>query len=215
MSNSILDELDRVVLESFKNQRPEQVLINFYSDLWTSLKRRACTSTNFTGISEYLFYRAIAFKLEKALIEKFEPKQFTKDTYYLESKTIILTRDLDLQKINTILPKMRPDIALFQKGESQARLVAAFELKLYISNRHILSDLLERLKKLTTFPDVLLFPILSQVQYKKEVNRFCNDHPKRSFVITNEEGAFELQVTLLEALQAIIRNLQGNQEVKL
>ncbi len=200
----MLNELDRVARNSLGHERPEEVLIGFYEDLWRELKQRACTSAGFTGVSEYLFYRAIAFMLEDIAGESFLAERVTKDACLLQSRTFVLTHDLDLQRVNSQLPKARTDIAVFHRGTSVHLLVGAFELKLYVSGPGVLRDLFQRLDDLAVRTETLLFPVLCQPQYVQEVDRFCSDHGGRASVI-GKRGSFTTQVTLKQAVKSVAR----------
>lgn len=209
INNSILEALEKVAQESSKSPKPEQVLFDFYTNLSCDLKKNACTSTGFTGVAEYLFFRTIVSMLKNVKNEEFKPEKVTKETCMLKSSTLILTHDLNLKNINGILPKMRPDVAIFQNIEDAPKLVAVFEVKLWITDGNILENLLKRLKQLYESHDVLLFLVLPNKKnnYWEPVNNFFNNHQERSFVIANEEGEFKTRITLLNAIKKIKEKL--------
>jgi hypothetical protein len=205
-SRIMLDELDRVAQESLNHVRPEDVLINFYGEMWLELKQRACTSAGFTGVSEYLFFRAIVFMLEDMTGEKFLPDQISKDAFLLKSPTFILTKDLNLKTVNSQLPNARTDIAVFQRGPSDPQLLGAFEHKLYVSGPDVLNELFQRLGDLAERTESLIFPVLCNKQYVPEVDSFCASHDGRAFAI-GRKGSFARQVTLRQAVQSIVKEL--------
>ncbi len=98
-SNSVLDMFDSVARASIMEERPEEMLIEFYFAFFRQLKRRACVSSGFTGIAEYIFYRAISFLIECQTKQTFEVKEVTTEVNKLESPTLILTHDVRLDSI--------------------------------------------------------------------------------------------------------------------
>jgi len=207
---TFLEDLDRVARNSLQKRQPEKILFKYYKDLWDSLKKTACTSAGFTGVSEYLFFRAIVFKLETETGEKFEAKPVTTDTRKLASKSMTITRDVNLQHINSKLPQMRTDIAVFKNFGDIRKLVAAMELKLYISSPGVLANMFKRLESLTDQTDSLVFSILWSTQYREEINRFYEKLPGRYYVIANETGAYSdnEQIDLWEAVDIILKKLR-------
>ncbi len=208
VSHALLNELDRTARDSLGHERPEEVLIAFYEDLWRELKQRVCTSAGLTGVSEYLFCRAITFMLEDITGEEFLAERVTKDACLLQSGNYILTHDLNLQRISRRLPKARTDIAIFSRGTSAHRLVGAFELKLYVSGPRVLREMFERLDHLAVETDSLLFPVLCQPQYVEEVDSFCSGHGGRAAVI-GKRGVFAAQVTLRQAVESVVETMAG------
>ena len=123
------------------------------------------------------------------------------------SNSLVLTHDVDIASFVNV-NKQRTDIAVFSaegEGNSSYRLLASFETKVYISDRHVLEKTLERFDHLAQHTGALLFPVVFGGQYRNELDHFCAKHQGRIFVISKE--AFEFKVSLDQAIDKILSKI--------
>ena len=209
MHRLILDTLDHVAKESLVTDCPEDALIEFYEELWTELKMRNCTSSGFTGVSEYLFYRAICYYLEDINGQGLSSEGLTEYTQYRQSDKLIVTHDIDLRKINPILPEMRSDIAIFRRDNASDtchQLIGVFEVKIYISGPGVRDDLLHRFDRLMRKTDAAMFAILFCPQYIDYISEYYSNskYKDRVFIISKSGKYPNFQATLKDAVRKIL-----------
>jgi hypothetical protein len=205
----VFDALDAQILKCVDRQDAEDLLIGFYVDLWRALKKRVGTSSNFTGMSEYLFFRYVLKRLEHRCGITFVAQECTADTCIFQSEELLLTRDVYVSKFDPIAPKQKPDIALFFRPERVApwQLLAAFEVKIGI-DRSSLNKMLLQLNELLACPEVLVFPVVFNSlnvgpQFKSELDAFCQRSKPRAFVISKRytnNAKYEMAIGLNEAI---------------
>jgi len=203
---SVFDLLDVYIEQCLGHRNAENALIDAYFAFWSGLKKRVGTSSGFSGLSEYLFFRYILRSLERRTSESFIPEEITKYTYVFRSNSLVLTHDVDIASFVNV-NKQRTDIAVFSaEGNGSYRLLASFEIKVYISDRHVLEKTLERFDHLAQHTAALLFPVVFGGQYRNELNHFCAKHQGRVFVISKE--AFEFRISLDQAIDKILSKIR-------
>ena len=116
----IFDALDAQILKCVDGEDAEDLLIGFYVDFWRALKERVGTSSHFTGMSEYLFFRYVLKRLEHRRGITFVAQECTADTCIFQSEELLLTRDVYVSKFDPTAPKQKPDIALFFRTDPAA-----------------------------------------------------------------------------------------------
>ena len=223
--DNIFQSLDEIVARSLGDSNAESILTDAYFGFWQAIKRKVGTSSQFTGIAEYLFFRYIMRYIERELPTKLQPHQETPYTFSFRSRNILMTHDIDISKFRleevqktdvsvhtgrlTYRPppkKQRTDIAVFAQTSHALRLLAAFELKIFISTRAALEGDLERLQSLSE-TGVLLFEILLSeptAAEKRRLVEFCHSPGLvgRAFVISKHDMG--CNIVLNEALDRII-----------
>lgn len=206
LGNKIIDVIDTEVKSVIGCPDPEQKLMELYWDFWRQLKERAGTSSGFTGISEYLFFSYVRFYIERCIGGKFVAKPITNDFYSFQNKSIILTHDIDIQKINNALPSYKADIALFSNRDMDKQLIGALEIKVYISDRDILNNLLRRFRSLYKKTNSMLFSILFNRQYQSKFDQFASQLSNRFFIIS-EPGCYNNQISIDAAIDKMLSKL--------
>lgn len=207
IENIVFDLLDQHIEECLHDDEAEKALIETYWEWWRALKNRVGTSSGYTGFSEYLFFRYILKRIEYRAGTSFKVEECTKDTSIFRSQQIILTHDVDIARFVDV-DRQKTDIAvLSSSGTGNYQLVAAFELKVYITDRNVINDLISRLDYLGQHTDSLLFPIFffSKPQYNNEVSKFCEKYPERAFIISNFPHRYRLNIK--EAIDLIVKKV--------
>jgi hypothetical protein len=117
-------------------------------------------------LSEYLVFQYILQSIEYRTGSKFSIKELTKDITTFDSSEFLLIHGADIRKIDPRVNTdyaQRTDIALLKKGQnSDWELLAAFELKVYITDRNVMRELIKRLSALGETTKAFLFPVLFQ-----------------------------------------------------
>jgi len=209
LEDSVFDLLDahvkRCVEESVPE--PETVLARTYRQFGNALKQRVGTSSGFTGLSEYLFFRYILRYIEERTHASFT-LDTSKSITLFRSSSLLLTHDANIARLIDV-EQQRPDIAVFApRGAGGYSLLAAFELKIYFNSPHVLSEALDKFSTLAQHTDALLFLILlGGMQYKRELDKFCRTHEGRAFVICDSALAYEHRLGLNEAIGRVLSRM--------
>ncbi len=181
------------------SENPEAALTEAYFAFWNRLKKEVGTASGFTGLSEYLFLKYIQKSLERDLGLVFEPHQETDNTYSLRAENIILTHDIDIARFVKIKPQ-KTDIAVFLQKEGKIELIAAFQLKIYISSPGALSDDLRKLGDIAdAFPRAHVYEILLNPPSKKgveELQEFCVKYSGRAGVVSKFEVGCNVRLNI-------------------
>jgi hypothetical protein len=197
IATEVFDLLDKHVEECLQDDAPRNVLFGMYWDWWQALKERVGTSSGFTGLSEYLFFRYILKSIERRTGTTFKAEPYTNDTSIFRSQNFLLTHDMDIAQFVSGVRPQRTDIALLsQSGNGDYRLLAAFELKVYVSDRNIIEDLFKRLGDLGKHTESFLFSIFfsQRPQYANEMCHFCETYPGRAFLISPIEHKYGIDI---------------------
>jgi len=199
--HQVLDRFDEIAQEALRQSAAEVFLIERYFEFWHALKKRVGTAANFTGLSELLFFRYLLFAL-KAKGEDFcaVPSGSSGGTAY-RGQSLLLTHDADISA-HADVPRMRTDIAIFTADSR--KLVAAFEVKIYLSDRSVLDDLKLRFERLASSGSLLL-AVLFEPQYQKELDAFCAEHPDQAFVLS--KAGFTHRIGLSQVVDRIATHI--------
>jgi len=187
----ILDVLDADIRGCVGKPNPEDMLITLYIDFWRALKLRAGTSSGFSGLSEYLFFRYVLFFIETTFGIKLVAQQCTKDTCIFQADSVLVTRDVRVSQFDSTAPNQKTDIAIFTRQNEPTgwRLVSAFEIKIGITGPVELTRMFERLNLLLRCSKANVFPVVfnslnTAPQYKSAFDLFCSQSSARAFVIS-------------------------------
>lgn len=215
----VLDILDREIGRCLDQQVPEDILITLYIDFWRTLKQRVGTSSGFSGMAEYLFFRYVLKRIERHCSTTFVVEQCTSDTCIFSSDSLLLTSDLSISKFDTHAPVQKTDIALFaRRGKTDPwRIIAAFEIKIGIGGPTQLNGLVTRLSSVLACSKALVFPVVFNslnmgAQYKRQLDRFCERSEGRAFIISRSDLSYRMQIGLNEAIEKCIGNLDASSD---
>ena len=175
----VFNTLDELIENNLGTADAEGFLTEAYFAFWRELKKRAGTSSGFTGLSEYLFFKYIQKSLEKEFDIAFEPHQETSETFSLRAGNIILTHDIDISRYIDVKPQKTDITVLVQKGDDY-ELIAGFQLKIYISYPGALTDDLSKLDDLGQKTNAMLFEILLNPPSKKATVELCQFYERYS-----------------------------------
>ncbi|MCP3682889.1 MAG: hypothetical protein GY861_09385 [bacterium] len=179
---NVFDCIDKQIREALdkSNMECDKALWEIYNTFSLELKKIKGTSSGFSGLSEYIFFKALllqleakGFKLEPSDKAYIEGKQKEDRTYCFisEDKTVIVTHDLSIYPkvqnqifLERKVPKnhgrsIKPDIAVFKKKNGKYEPVAVFEIKIYCVNADSLEKDIEKMGKFVG--EGLKFSILS------------------------------------------------------
>lgn len=122
--------------------------------------------------------------------------------YIFKSKNILLTHDIDIAKFIIGSKKQKTDIAVFlHKPDGLYQLLAAFEVKAYITYPGVLVDLFEKYDNLAEKTDALLISVLFDKGKIAKFEDFCSHHPGRAFVISKNDC--NCRISINEVLERI------------
>ena len=143
-TDKIFEILDEIIEDFIGKEQAERSLTDTYFEFWIKLKeKKVGTASGFTGLSEYLFFRYILKYIEDELNLEFHPHKETPDTFSFRSKEVAMTHDIDISKFIDV-KNQKADIAIFTIANNDYKLIAAFQLKIYLSSPDVLpSDLLK------------------------------------------------------------------------
>ena len=208
LGSTILDEIDKAVENVLGRCDAEQHLMGLYKEFWNEMKLRGGTSAGFTGLSEYVFFSYIRSSIEKHIGKTFEPfsPKPSSEVYSYRLDSIRLTHDVSISYIDETLSNYRIDIALFLVQEGRASIIAAFEIKTYVSSRTVLNNVFKRFRDLWSETDCKFYPILYEPQYCSEVNLLSREFGDRFFPISKKE-TYENQVSINKAVATAIKDL--------
>lgn len=204
-----LDVLDALVEEIVAPSRvvasSEVALITTYYGLWAELKKRVCTSSGWTGVSEYLLFRYILRYIEDRAGYSFVSQVRTRNTYVFRCGNVVLTRDVQLAEDG------RPDVALLVERDGREHLIAAFEVKIYIASPKVLDQDIEKCEQRSRRADPILVLFLMQERLSDEATRKLGEFrargPKRRFLVGQSSA---IQTTPLDAvLDKILKRLSA------
>jgi hypothetical protein len=199
--SSFFDQLDHKIDELLKVDHAENALIDLYSGLTSALKDRIGTAAGITGLSEYVFFQYIKRSLEVRSGAMFR-NEGLKDTLIFRSEKLLLTHDIDISKFVDV-GRQKTDIAVFSvSGDNQYRLLAAFELKVYVTGPEVLEDLIKRFENLAQKTTALLYPVVFLSGYARELELFCSRHPERAFLISNTDQKYRISIN--QAIDKIV-----------
>lgn len=206
--DSIFSVLDAICREAISKENSEEYLINAYEGFFNEVKLKVGTSSGYTGISEYLFFRCIKFMIEEKVQGNLEPFPNTLDTYTFKSNSIVLTHDVFVNSFNNSLPRQKTDIAIFNEVNGTHSLLGAFQIKVYITNDEKLNDELSKLNDLLLNSKAYLFMILFNKQYPNKFESFCNKSTNRAYIIS-KPNLFNKQsmLSLKSAVDLIINKI--------
>lgn len=223
----VFDILDGKIQEIIdkKDENPEKALADLYWGFFNMLKDKVGTSSGYSGLSEYLFYRYIMFYLEKNINnvdqKKFLPNQRTKDTevfYWDNMDELIITHDVNINAYVGI--NQKTDIALFVKQNNNMVLIAGFQIKIFIKDQNIYNDEIKKLEELTGCKDALVLEILlMRTSFTRHTNLSTflgeNSRKGRAFLIypyvdiLDIEIPKDLRINLNDALDKIIDKIRS------
>jgi hypothetical protein len=193
-ASTFFDVLDQRIEELLNVDHAENDLIELFSNLATTIQSRAGTAAGISGLSEYIFFRFIKRSLERRTGSLFQGEKHGVP-YIFRNKDLLLTHDIDISKFEIGVNKQRTDIAVFSfRADRCYRLLAAFELKVYLTDRQVVDDMVGRFDNLAEKTTALLFPVMFQGGYAKELEEFCSHHPGRAFVIANVDHKFKMSI---------------------
>jgi hypothetical protein len=207
---NIFQNLDKIVLRAMEGKNAESILHDAYIEFWTKVKQKVGTSSQFTGVAEYLLFRYIMKYVEQNMNIKFNPHEETPDTFSFRSKNMLMTHDIDISKFmpGPIQRPHRPDIAVFAVTGNGFRLLAVFELKIFISSPNLLVADLARLRRLGETGALLFEVILAKptVGGKKLLFEFCSspELTGRAFVVSKHD--MKCNIELNHALDKLIES---------
>jgi hypothetical protein len=209
LEDSVFDLLDAHIKRCVEEgvPEPETVLAHTYGQFGKVLKQRVGTSSGFTGLSEYLFFRYVLRYIEKRTNASFTLESSKRITLF-RSPSLLLTHDANIARLIDV-EQQRTDIAVFApRGASGYSLLAAFELKIYFTSPYTLGEALDKFSALAQRTDALLFLILlGSMQYKREIDNFCQTHEGRAFVICDSALAYEHRLGLNEAIGRVLSRM--------
>lgn len=204
--SGMFSKIDDLVKNHLRDSEPEKALFNIYSIHWEKTKESVCTSSGFTGFTEMLFFRYVIQYMESQLDEKFKAEKHSKDTKFFRSENYIVTRDIFINKFLVNAPRYKPDIAILRTYKNRPpKLLAAFEIKTYISDHKVLDNMINKLKNLFDSSNAYIFIALNSKQYTDELYEFCSKdgHKGRIFIISPHE--FQSNISLNSAMKKIVR----------
>jgi len=200
-ATSFFDLLDTGVEGLLNASDAEDALFELFEGLTRELKERTGTSAGISGLSEYLFFQFIKRSLERNLGIKFQRKNL-KDRGIFWSEKLLLTHDTDISTFVVDVAKQRPDIAVFSVSEDDKyRLLAAFELKIYVTGPEVRRDMEKKFGNLAEKTTALLFMVLFQDGYSRNLDSFCSRYPERAFIISKAE--LKCRISLNQAVDMI------------
>lgn len=200
LSHPLFKILDDYVEDCLGKDSPENLLIEYYSDVWKKLKQQVGTSSGYSGLSEYLFFRYIMAKIYDLTGESFKPEPFkrTSETFIFESPSFIMTHDIDIANYVEV-ERQRTDIAIFSR---EKRLLGAFEVKIFVSSPSVIKEMKSRFENLAEQTSSYLFGIFFDKQYIGEFEKICDNYPGRVFIISKLNTDHKL--SLDEAVEKVI-----------
>ncbi len=209
-TDKIFEILDEIIVDFIGKEHAERRLTATYFEFWTTLKEQVGTASGFTGLSEYLFFWYILKYIENELNLEFHPHKETPDTFSFRSKEVAMTHDIEISKFIDV-KNQKTDIAIFTIVNNDYKLIAAFQLKIYISSPYVLQNDLLKLEDLGEKTSALLFEILFKKPTKagkKQLLEFCNKgkYRGRAFVISkydlgcniNLNDAIDMTIKIIE-----------------
>lgn len=203
LSNQLFKVLDDYVDKCNLEYSPENQLIDGYFDIWEGLKQRVGSSAGYTGVSEYLFFQYILKKISHLTGESFEPIKRTKYTYIFQSKKFTMTHDVDIANYLEDVNNQRTDIAIFSNdGDTPKRLLGAFEIKIYVTSKDIISNMINRFENLGAQTNSYLFGVFFYKMYVDKFEEFCKRYSGRASIISKESCSYK--VSLGDAVKKII-----------
>jgi hypothetical protein len=199
--SAFFDQLDQKIDELLNVDHAENALIDLYSGLTSALKDRIGTAAGITGLSEYVFFQYIKRSLEERSGAMFRNEDL-KDTLIFRSEKLLLTHDIDISQFVDVR-RQKTDIAVFSVSrDNQYKLLAAFELKVYITGPVVLKDLIKKFENLAEKTTALLFPVVFLSGYARELELFCSRYPERAFVISNTDHKYRISIN--QAIDKIV-----------
>lgn len=200
----LFDGLDQRIEALLNIENAENDLMGLYSELTNALKEKSGTGAGITGLSEYVFFQFIKRSLEEKIGNLFRSED-RKDIKIFRTDRLLLTHDTNIARFVNV-EYQRTDIALFSiKVTGEYKLLAAFEIKAYISDPKTLENLFHRFKNVAENTTSLMFPVLFSKEYKNKIEDFCSSYPGRAFIISNKE--FNCQISINQAIDKILDTL--------
>ena len=209
-TDKIFEILDEIIEDFIGKEHAERGLTATYFEFGTTLKEQVGTASGFTGLSEYLFFRYILKYIEDELNLNFHPHKETPDTFSFRSKEVAMTHDIGISKFIDV-KNQKTDIAIFTIVNNDYKLIAAFQLKIYISSPDVLQNDLLKLEDLGEKTSALLFEILFTEPTKAGKNKlleFCNKgkYKERAFVISKYDLGCNIELN--DALDMTIKLIE-------
>ena len=198
------DDIDSEIIGLLDHPKPEDKLIDLYWDISNAAKERVGTSSGYTGFSELLFFRYILLYLERAMDCRFQAHQETESTRSFRAKDIILTHDIGISRFLDNVKDQRTDITIMRTGPGGNELLAAFQIKIYISSPSALRDDIEKLRDLLENTEAKVYEIIFLGPSRKgaeELREFCREFDGRAFVIGKED--IGCNVSVREAVERV------------
>jgi hypothetical protein len=200
-ATDFFDLLDKEIDRLLNVSDAENALFDLFSGFTHKLKERAGTSAGISGLSEYVFFQFVKRSFENKLGIEFQRKDL-KNRGIFRSDEFLLTHDTDISKFVEVA-KQRPDIAVFSvPEEGRYKLLAAFELKIYVTGPDVVADMIKKFENLAEKTTVLLFMVLFQNGYGRHLDSFCPRYPERAFVISKTN--LNCRISLNEAIDRIV-----------
>ncbi len=90
----IFERLDSLVMACLQPKAAEWELAAVYAGFGKQLKQKVGTDSNFTGLSEYLFFRFLDPSIEDRVDLRFAAEAATRFTYQFRAGPLMMTHDV-------------------------------------------------------------------------------------------------------------------------